>query len=83
MAVEPRPDVRRLRVRLRGYLLAVPVSAGWAFLGHRWMSEPWSAAMELMLFMLATCVLYGEIRARRLRHRVIRRMPDRAKDVGQ
>ncbi|GAB2447517.1 hypothetical protein GCM10027162_51010 [Streptomyces incanus] len=74
MAVEPRPDVRRLRVRLRGYLLAVLVSAGWAVIGHRWMSEPWSATIELLLFTLAACVLYSEIRAWRLRR--IHRMPD-------
>lgn len=74
MAVEPRHDVRRLRVRLRGYLLALPVSAGWAVIGHRWMSQPWSATMEFVLFMLAACVLYSELRAWRLRR--IHRMTD-------
>lgn len=74
MAVEPRHDVRPLRERLRGYFIAVPVSAGWAAIGHRWMSEPWPASLEFMLFSLAACVLYSEIRAWRLRR--IGRMPD-------
>ncbi|MCX4538820.1 hypothetical protein OHA79_48490 (plasmid) [Streptomyces sp. NBC_00841] len=74
MAVEPRHDVRRLRVRLRGYLLAVLISAGWAVIGHWWVAEPWSASIETMLFLLAAAVLYSEIRAWRLRR--IHRMPD-------
>jgi hypothetical protein len=73
MAVEPRHDVR-LRVRLRGYLLAAVVSAGWAVIGHRWLAEPWSASIEFVLFVLAACVLYSEIRAWRLRR--IHRVPD-------
>lgn len=74
MAVEPRHDVRRLHVRLRGYLLAVPIAAGCAVIGHWWVPEPWSASIETVLFMLAVSVLYGEIRAWRLRR--IHRMPD-------
>jgi hypothetical protein len=73
MAVESRHDVR-LRVRLRSYLLAVLVSAGWVVIRHRWMPEPWSASIEFMLFVLVACVLYSEIRAWRLR---------RAEDNGQ
>jgi hypothetical protein len=74
MAVEQRHEARGLRERLRGYLLAVPLLAGWAVIGHRWMSEPWSACIEDMLFLLAAAVLYGEIRAWRFRR--IHRMPD-------
>ncbi|MGI5143239.1 MULTISPECIES: hypothetical protein [unclassified Streptomyces] len=74
MAVEPRHDMRPLRVRLRGYLLAVPIAAGWAVMGHWWVPERWSASIETMLFALAVSVLYGEIHAWRLRR--IHRMPD-------
>lgn len=81
MAVEPRHDVRRLRVRLRGYLLAVPILAGWAVIGHWWVPEPWSASMETMLSIFVASVLYGEIHAWRLRR--IHRMPDRAGINGQ
>jgi membrane protein implicated in regulation of membrane protease activity len=80
MAVEPRHDVHRLRLRLRGYLLAVPILAGWAVIGHWWMSEPWSATIEIVLFALAASVLYGETRAWRLRR--IHRRPDRAEING-
>lgn len=74
MAVEPRHDVRPLRVRLRGYFLAVPIAAGCVVIGHWWVPEPWSASIEAMLFVLAVSVLYGEIHAWRLRR--IHRMPD-------
>jgi hypothetical protein len=74
VAAEPRHDVRRLRERLRGYLLAVPVGAGLAVVGHWWVPEPWAASIETMLFALVACVFYGEIRAWRLRR--IRRVPD-------
>ncbi|MFF3126228.1 hypothetical protein ACFVRD_28780 [Streptomyces sp. NPDC057908] len=74
MAVEPRHDARRLRVRLRGYFLAVPISAAWAVIGHWWVPEPWSASIETVLFILVASVLYGEIRAYRLRR--IHRLPD-------
>ncbi|MFJ5213665.1 hypothetical protein ACIP98_03030 [Streptomyces sp. NPDC088354] len=73
MAVEPRHDMR-LRVRLRGYLLAVLISAGWVVIGHWWLAEPWSASAETMLLLLAVAVLYSEIRAWRLRR--THRMPD-------
>lgn len=78
MATEPRRDVRRLR--LRGYLLAVPILAAWAVVGHWWVPEPWSASIETVLFILTASVLYGEIRAWRLRR--IHRMPDRAEING-
>lgn len=74
MAVEPRHDMRRFRVRLRGYLLAVPIAAGFAVIGHWWVPEPWSASTGAVVFMLATSVLYGEIRAWRLRR--IHGVPD-------
>lgn len=74
MAAEPRHEVRRLRERLRGYLFAVPVSAGLAVIGHWWVPQPWSASIETVLFALVACVLYGEIHAWRLRR--IRRMSD-------
>jgi len=67
MAVAPRHDVRRLRVRLRGYVLAVPFLAAAVVVGHRWVPESWSVAIETALFVLAVHVLFGEIRAYRLR----------------
>ena len=70
MAVEPRHEVRPLSERLHGYFLAVLLLAAWLFIGHRWLSEPWSAGMVTMLVILVANVLYSEIRAWR-----IRRMP--------
>lgn len=67
MAVEPRHDVRRLRVRLRDYILAVLILAGWTVIGHWWVPEPWSASITTVLLILAAFVLTGEIRAWRLR----------------
>ncbi|MFF3559441.1 hypothetical protein ACFYXS_05295 [Streptomyces sp. NPDC002574] len=67
MAVEPRHDVRPLRARLRGYLLAVPIAAAWAVVGHWWVPERWSASIVAVLLILAASVLYGEIHAWRLR----------------
>ncbi|MEU4096151.1 hypothetical protein [Streptomyces sp. NPDC026673] len=78
MAVEPRSDVRPLRVRLRGYLLAVPILSGWAVIGHRWLSEPWPASVETVSLTLAACVLLDEIRAWRLRR--VDRVTDRFGD---
>ncbi|MFF9123832.1 hypothetical protein ACF09J_11090 [Streptomyces sp. NPDC014889] len=74
MAVEPRHEARPLRVRLRGYLLAVPILAGAAVVAHWWVPESWSASTETALFLLAASVLFGEVRARRFRR--VRRMPD-------
>lgn len=74
MAVEPRHNARQLRDRLRGYLLAVPIGAGMAVIGHWWVPEPWSASIETVIFLLAASVLYGEMHAWRLRR--IHRVPD-------